>query len=201
MQSEDQRILALLFEKGQICFQEVYLAEICGNRNTLHKKLIELEGRGFVKKKNAKKRGRKVFFSLTEKGEDKYLHLAADELTTAFKTAEKILTQIRKDPARIEKWRERREEAFFSLEIPGDMSIDQRTHAVREHVQQHQENWDRTILRCLRAIHEVFLQMTFGEDLGRPNAADSLVGIKKVGDTYQVRVLPEKVYLQSFPEA
>lgn len=193
MMDRDQKLFSLLFEKGPLCFQEIFDKRIYTNRNMLHKRLVELEKQGLVQEENAHARGRKVLFSLTEEGKDKLIRRSAEELSKAFGTVKRMMDHIAKDPSKIEEWRNKRKTTLQGLRFTEDMSDEEREKILKAYVQ----TWDRPLTECLRAVHEVILKTDQHPIIlqNQPDA-DYFIMVKKRGDAYIVETLPEPVYLQ-----
>lgn len=188
------KVLLGLLKEEEMTFKQIYL--LVGNRNAVRHRLDDLIRDGYVNDLRTNvERGQVGRFVLTDNGYRLVLDIISGDLNAALRAVKGIMEIIVKYPSKIGKWQRGRKKALFSLRIPPTISVEQKGDLVKEHFSQHQARWDRPMLDCLRAVHEVFLSTD-----ERAPGAGSLIGITKVGAAYTVRVVPENQVPELFPE-
>lgn len=188
------KILQRLLEKPGMNFQEV--VDIVHNRDEALRRIDKLIEMGLVRDlRSEPKKGQVRQLELTSNGEELALKIAANDLNAAWETVKRMMARIAQDPSKIKKWQAARRKAMYALRIYPELSDEQKGQRVREHVLQHQKRWDRPMLECLRLVHEAFLSTS-----EPPQDVGSLIGITRLDDAYEVKLVPKKQVPEFFPQ-
>ena len=102
----EQRMLRVLFEEGKkMKYRSIVYAGI--HPNMAREQLDKLIQKGLVKEEGREnwKRGKPLFYSLTEKGEETLFNTALESLNETLKITEKMLGKFLLKPDLIKNWR------------------------------------------------------------------------------------------------
>lgn len=126
-------------------------------RNTARLKLDKLIRRRLVHEEGREnwKQGKKLWYSLTEKGKKECMCIALNNLNESFKVVEKLTAELLSAPSRLEEWRKMSREAFFDVKITEDMPLEERFKRFNEYT----EEWYGALRRALRSMHEIFIKI------------------------------------------
>jgi DNA-binding PadR family transcriptional regulator len=147
------RILEELF-KHKTHFRDLMATDI--HPNVLRKKLNAYMRKGFVKEEGRKdwKRGKKLLYSLTEKGRRECLRLALDDLGQSLRLTGKILSETISKPQLFEEWRKYARESFLNARIDKNTPVQE---GIRRVEKVEHETYG-SMNSCLRAIHEIVVK-------------------------------------------
>jgi DNA-binding HxlR family transcriptional regulator len=119
-------ILKLLFENRKLHYRGIVDFGI--HPKYAKQDLEELRIKGLIKEEGRVKRvehGRKLFYSLTEKGRAAYIRIAFDTADKALKDIKEISDAILSDPKKLEEWRKMSHETFYATKKPQDKPLDE----------------------------------------------------------------------------
>lgn len=177
-------ILGLLFEEGKKNYR-AFVEELDIHPKTVRLRLDELIQKGIVREEGREtwKRGKPLFYSLTEKGEETTINTLLDNLNEVLKTTERMLSKILSEPATIEKWRKAVREIPLGIKITENMSLEE-AHSIAK------EEMDRIygpLTRNLWLMHQIIIIIkTLGSKF--PYKKEVFIHVNKEGG---VHIIPK----------
>lgn len=102
----EQKILRALFEEGKKNYRSIWI-DLEIHPNVARQRLDKLIKNGLVKEEGRKnwKRGKPLFYYLTEKGEETLFNMLLENLNETLKITERMLGNVLSKPDIIENWR------------------------------------------------------------------------------------------------
>jgi predicted ArsR family transcriptional regulator len=127
----DNVLLALL-ENERVTYQQIVDLGIRRQNararldNLIHQGLIREDGR------NDWKRGKKLWYSLTDNGREECFRLAADNLNEGIKAISTILILMEQNPSRFEEWREKVQTAVQNAAKGKELTLEEKVEQARK---------------------------------------------------------------------
>jgi predicted ArsR family transcriptional regulator len=148
-------ILSALLEQDRMDYQEICNLGI--RRQDARVRLDGLKKKGFVLEEGRKKwkRGKKLFYSLTEKGREECFRQALDNIKQGLEDLERITASLFSDPKRLVVWRNSAKEAIRKIAKNDRIPLQKRvelTATVRE------ESFG-SLRNALRTMHQISLKL------------------------------------------
>jgi predicted ArsR family transcriptional regulator len=171
------RILKLLFEKKKMNYRDITDTGI--HPNVARRELDQLIRKRLVKEEGREnwKRGKKLFYSLTEKGRTAYIHVAFDAVDKALRDVKEISDVILLDPKKLEEWRKMSNEAFYAIKITENMPLEERIKTFKtEH-----ERIYGPLNESYKNLHAIICQLSFPPQLRN---VPMFIGFTKKGGLY-----------------
>jgi len=182
----DLKILIALFEKRKLNKRSL-------DRYTgVHPKITQnhlktLVKEGVVLEEGEHALGKKLFYSLTVKGEA-YLHMVAvDHLNVVFKSVRRITSGIASNPDKLKQFREDLKE---NPPLTVTAEIMQRGYFTREEIDKHMENVERThapLTEAYKIMRKIYLEV-WGPRKTNGELQDVAIALTKEGYIYSIPV-------------
>ena len=125
-------ILLALLENDTMTYQQIVDLGIRRQNararidNLIHQGLVREDGR------NDWKRGKKLWYSLTDNGREECFRLAADNLNEGIKAISTILTLMEQNPSRFEEWRDKVQTAVQNAAKGEELTLEEKVEQARK---------------------------------------------------------------------
>lgn len=153
----EQKILRVLFEDGRMNYRSI--VDLGIHPNIARRELDRLKEKGFVKEEGREiwKRGKPLFYCLTEKGEETFFNMTLESLNETLKIIERMLGKLLSKPDRIEKWREIAHEKWFRepMKITESMPLEEIISLAKEK----DDKISGPLKRVLWLIHRIVIKV------------------------------------------
>jgi len=182
----DLQILLVLFEKHQL--NKRALDTHTGlHPKTTQKYLESLVRQKFVHEQGDHKRGKKIFYDLTPKGQEYLIEQMIDNLNPVFAAIQKVAGIIASKPSALKQFREFLKENPPSIVTP---EMSERGYSTKEEIKRDMENVERThgpLREAYKAMRKTYLEV-WGPRGSNGELLDVAIALTKEGYVYLIQV-------------
>ena len=150
------QILKELLKQDKMHYRE--LVDITGlHPNTVRRELDSFIKQGLVREEGREnwKRGKKLWYSLTEKGKKECFRTSLNDFTQSLNVIKEITTQMLSEPLKLEEWRETGRRAIQDITGAKDLTLEKRF----QQSMKKREAYFGTFRKALRDMHKISLNL------------------------------------------